>query len=51
MWNLRHKAEDHRGIEEKRNKMKPERKTNHKRLLITVNKVRVAGGEGGGGMV
>ena len=32
------------------NKMKPERETNHKRLLIIGNKRRVAGGEGGGGM-
>ena len=30
--------------------MKPERETNHKRLLITGNKLRVAGREGGGGM-
>ena len=30
--------------------MKPERKTNHKRLLIIGNELRVAGGEAGGGM-
>ena len=30
-------------------KMKSERETNHKRLLITGNKLRVPGGERGGG--
>ena len=29
--------------------MRPERETNHKRLLILGNKLRVAGGEGRGG--
>ena len=50
MWNLRNKAEDHRGREKKRNKKKPERETNQNRLLISGNKLRVAGGEGGWGM-
>ena len=47
-WNLRNKAEKHRGREGKINKMKSERKTNHKRLLIIENKLRLAGGEGVG---
>ena len=50
MWNLRNKAKDHRGREEKMKQDKPERETNHKRLLIIGNKLRVAGGELGRGM-
>ena len=34
----------------KLNKIKTERETNHKRLLILGNKLTVAGGEGGKGM-
>ena len=49
MWNLRNKTEDHGGREGKTNKIKSERETNHKRLLIIGNKLKVAGGEGGGG--
>ena len=48
LWNLINKTEDHRGKEEKINKTKSERETNHKRLLIIGNKLRVAGGEGVG---
>ena len=41
-----------RSIEEgrKKNQTKSERETKHKRLLIVGNKLRVAGGEGSGGM-
>ena len=39
MWNLRNKAEDHRGREGKLNGKKSERETNHERLLITGNKL------------
>lgn len=45
---LRNKTEEHRGREEKI-KTKSERETNHKRLLIIGNKLRVPGGEGGRG--
>ena len=45
MWNLRNKTEDHRGKEERKKKDE----VNHKRLLITGNKLRFAGGEGMGG--
>ena len=34
----------------KREKKKMERESNHKKLLIIGNKLRVAGGEVGGGM-
>ena len=48
MWNLRYKTDEHR---ERKNKIKTERKANHKRLLNTENKLRVAAGVlGGGGM-
>ena len=46
---MRNKAEDHRGREEKMKKTKTKKKTNHKRLLISGNKLRVAGREGWGG--
>ena len=36
------------GEKKKGNKTKPERETNHKRLLISGNKLRVAGGEWSG---
>ena len=49
MRNLRNKTEDHRGREGKmKNKMKPERETNHKRILNSGNKLRVAREERGG---
>ena len=44
MWNLRIKTEDHRGGKEKI-KQDEIRETNHKRLLIIGNKLRVTGGE------
>ena len=50
MWNLRHKAEDHRGREEKLKEKKSERETNNERLLTLGNKLRVAGGEVGEGI-
>ena len=50
MWNIRNSVEDHRGREQKLNRKKSERETNHKRLLIIGSKLRVAGGEGGEGM-
>ena len=48
MRNLRNKTEDYRGREGKMKQDKPERNTNHKRLLISGNKLKVAGVEGGG---
>ena len=48
MWNLRTKTDEHREREGK-NKIKTEREANHKRLLNTENKLRVAIGEVGGG--
>ena len=39
MWNLRNKTDEHRGREGK-----GERQTNHKRLLMIENKLRVDGG-------
>ena len=50
MWNLRNKTEEYRGREEKIKQMKSERGTNYKRLLTIVNKLRVPGREGSGGM-
>ena len=47
MWNLRKKTNEHRGKEGKI--QKTERERNHKRLLNTENKLRVAGREVGGG--
>ena len=44
VWNLRNKTDEHRGREGKNN-----RDTNPKSILNTGNKVRVAGGEVGGG--
>ena len=41
-WNLRNKTDERKGIG---NKIKTERETNHKKLLNTENKLRVAGGE------
>ena len=49
MWNLRNKTEDHRGSEGKI-KQDETRETNHKRLIIIGNKLRVAGGVRGRGM-
>ena len=46
MWNLRKKTDEHRGREG--NKIKTEREANHKRLLNTENKLRVARGVLGG---
>ena len=43
MRTLRHKTDEHKGMEAKKY-IKTERKTNHKRLLNTENKLRVAGG-------
>ena len=45
MWSLRNTTDKHRGRERKI-KIKTERKANHKRLLNTHNKLRVAGGMG-----
>ena len=50
MWNIRNKAEDHRGREGKLNGKKSERETNHERLLTLGNKLRVTEGEVGGEM-
>ena len=44
MQNLRNKTDEHKGREGK-NKIKTEREANHKRLLNTENKLRVAGRE------
>ena len=51
MWNLRNKTEEHREREGKikQDKTIPEWETNHKRLLILGNKLRVARGEEGSG--
>ena len=48
MWNIRNSAEDHRGREGKLNGKKSEREKNHERRLTLRNKLRIAGGEGGG---
>ena len=50
MWNIKNRAEDHRGREGKLNEKSSERKKNHTRLLTIGNKRRVAGVEVGGGM-
>ena len=50
MWNIRNSAEGHRLREEKLNAKTSENKTNHERLLTLGNKMKVAGGEVGGGM-
>ena len=47
MWNLRYKTDEHKRREAK---IKTRRGTKHKRLLNTENKLRVAGGDVGGGM-
>ena len=51
MRNIRNSAEDHRGRKGKLNGKKSERETNHERLLTLGNKLRVAEGEEGKGMV
>ena len=53
MWNLRNKADGHRGREEKKNKIKTDKETNHNRLLNIEITLRVAGGEviGGYGLI
>ena len=51
MWNLRNKTDGHGEEKEKYNKIKTEQEANHKRLLIVGNRVRVTGGEVGGGCV
>ena len=48
MWNLRNKTEDQRGRDEKNKTTKSEIETNHKRLLMIGNKLRVIGGMGAG---
>ena len=48
MRNLRNKTEDHRGIEGKMKQEETREEDNHKRLSISGNKLRVAGGEGRG---
>ena len=48
MWNIRNRAEDHRGREGKLNGKKSERDTNHGRLWTPGNKLRVTEGRGGG---
>ena len=46
MWNLRKKADEHRGRGGKILKMmQSERETNHKRLLTIGNKLTVVGGD------
>ena len=50
MWNIRNSVDDHRGREGKLNGKKPERETNHERLWILGNKLRVDRGAVGGGM-
>ena len=50
MWNIRNRAEDHRGREGKLNGKSSEREKNHERLLTIGNKLRVAGGEVDRGM-
>ena len=48
MWNLRNETEDHGRREGKITEDETERETNHKRLLITENKLWVTGGGGSG---
>ena len=45
MWNLRNTTDEPRGREGKLNNIKTEREANHKRLLNTEKKMRVAGGD------
>ncbi len=47
--NLRYRTDELRGGKEKENRLKTERETNDQRPLPTENKLRVAGGEVGGG--
>lgn len=49
MWNLRNETDGHGEEKEKYNEIKTEREANYKRLLIVGNRVRVTGGEVGGG--
>ena len=49
MWNLRNTTDEHKGKEGKLNNIKTEREANHKRLLNTENKLRVAGEGSEGG--
>lgn len=49
MWNIRNRAEDHRGREEKLNGKKSERETNHEGLWTLGNKLKVSEGRGLGG--
>ena len=49
VWNVRDQRIIGKGGK-KLNEMKSERETNHRRLLIIGNKLRVTGGEEGGGM-
>ena len=49
MWNIRNSTEDHRGREGKLKGKKSERETNHERLWIPGNKLRVSEGRGVGG--
>ena len=51
MWNLRNKTEDHRGRERKIKQDEIREEINHKKLLTTGDKLRVAGGEGVGNRV
>ena len=50
MWDVRNSAEGHRGREGKLNGKSSERETNHERLSTPGNKLRITGGEVGGGM-
>jgi len=50
MWNLRNKTEDHRGREGKIKQDEIREGKKPKSLLIIGNKLRIAEGEGGGGM-
>ena len=50
MWNIRNSTEDHRGRKGKLNGKKPEKETNHERLLTLGNKLSIGGGEVDRGM-
>ena len=50
LWNSRNKAEDQRGREEEMKQDETREGDKPLRLLIIGNKLRIAGGEGAGGM-
>ena len=50
MWNIGNSTKDRRGREGKLNGKSSEKEKNHERFSTIGNKLRVPGGEAGGGM-